>query len=130
MTVPGIGPIPASAMVAAIGNGAARHQARRTTGQIQDGRAVRIARLKPFTPHDLRRTAATLAGELGYSDAAIAKCLDHAVTKDDGEKVHRVTGIYNQSKRMQQKRNVLDGIAAELRRIIGEPVEAGLRMAA
>ena len=83
--------------------------------------------LKPFTPHDLRRTAATLAGELGYSDAAIAKCLDHAVTKDDGEKVNRVTGIYNQSKRMQQKRNVLDGIAVELRRIVGhEP----LRMAA
>jgi integrase len=83
--------------------------------------------LKPFTPHDLRRTAATLAGELGYSDAAIAKCLDHAVTKDDGEKVNRVTGIYNQSKRMQQKRNVLDGIAAELLRIVGhEP----LRMAA
>jgi Phage integrase family len=77
--------------------------------------------LKPFTPHDLRRTAATLAGELGYSDAAIAKCLDHAVTKDDGEKVNRVTGIYNQSKRMQQKRAVLDGIAAELRRIVGEP---------
>lgn len=75
--------------------------------------------LKAFTPHDLRRTAATLAGELGYSDAAIAKCLDHAVTKDDGEKVNRVTGVYNQSKRMQQKRAVLDGIAAELRRIIG-----------
>ncbi|WP_210190288.1 hypothetical protein [Bradyrhizobium sp. NAS96.2] len=39
--------------------------------------------LKPFRPHDLRRTAATLAGELGFSEAAIAKCLDHAVTKDD-----------------------------------------------
>jgi integrase len=77
--------------------------------------------LKRFTPHDLRRTAATLAGELGFSEAAIAKCLDHAVTKDDGEKINRVTGIYSQSKRMAQKRNVLDGIAAELRRIIGEP---------
>lgn len=91
--------------------------------------------LKPFTPHDLRRTAATLAGELGYSEAAIAKCLDHAVTKDDGEKVHRVTGTYNQSKRMQQKRAVLDGVAAELRRIIGEPAsvkqaEAELRLVA
>lgn len=75
--------------------------------------------LKPFTPHDLRRTAATLAGELGYSEAAIAKCLDHAVTKDDGEEVARVTGVYVQSKRMQQKRAVLDGIAQELRRIIG-----------
>jgi integrase len=90
--------------------------------------------LKRFTPHDLRRTSATLAGELGFSEAAIAKCLDHAVTKDDGEKINRVTGIYNQSKRMQQKRAVLDGIAAELRRIIGEPavkaVEAKLRLAA
>jgi integrase len=90
--------------------------------------------LKRFTPHDLRRTAATLAGELGYSDAAIAKCLDHAVTKDEGEKISRVTGIYNQSKRMQQKRAVLDGIAAELRRIIGEPamkaVDPKLRLAA
>jgi integrase len=79
--------------------------------------------LKPFTPHDLRRTAATLAGELGFSEAAIAKCLDHAVTKDHGEKINRVTGIYNQSKRMQQKRAVLDGVAAELRRIIGKPVK-------
>jgi integrase len=86
--------------------------------------------LKPFTVHDLRRTSATLAGELGYSDAAIAKCLDHAVTTDAGEKVHRVTGIYNQSKRMQQKRNVLDGIATELRRIIGEPVGNNLRLVA
>jgi integrase len=74
--------------------------------------------LKRFTPHDLRRTAATLAGELGFSDAVIAKCLDHAVVKDDGEKISRVTGIYNQSKREKQKRMVLDGIAAELRRII------------
>jgi integrase len=86
--------------------------------------------LKPFTPHDLRRTAATLAGELGYSDAAIAKCLDHAVTKDHGEAVNRVTGTYNQSKRMQQKRGVMDGIATELRRIIGEPVGVDLPMAA
>ena len=90
--------------------------------------------LKRFTPHDLRRTAATLAGELGYSDAAIAKCLDHAVTKDDGEKISRVTGIYNQSKRARQKRAVLDGIAAELRRIIGGPeaqaIDRELRLAA
>jgi integrase len=75
--------------------------------------------LKPFTPHDLRRTAATLAGELGFSDATIAKCLDHAVTKDEGEKVARVTGVYVRSKRMDQKRAVLDGIAGVLRRIIG-----------
>ncbi len=32
-----------------------------------------------------------------------------------------MTGIYNQSTREKQKRAVLDGIALELRRIIGEP---------
>ena len=37
--------------------------------------------LKKFTPHDLRRTAATLAGDLGFDDAWIAKCLDHAASK-------------------------------------------------
>lgn len=47
-----------------------------------------------------------------------------------------VTGKdYNHSKRMKQKRAVLDGVAAELRRIISEPApmkqaEAGLRLVA
>jgi integrase len=99
-------------------------------GKTKTAGLCELLGLKPFTPHDLRRTAATLAGELGYSDAAIAKCLDHAVTKDGGEKINRVTGIYSRSKRMEQKRAVLDGIAAELRRIIGEPAETGLRLVA
>lgn len=78
--------------------------------------------LKPFTPHDLRRTAATLAGDLGFDDAAIAKCLDHAVSKKGDVIVPSVTGkVYNHSGRMKEKRAVLDGIAAELRRIIGKP---------
>jgi integrase len=95
----------------------------KTKGKTKTPGLCELLGLKRFSPHDLRRTAATLAGELGYSDAAIAKCLDHAVTKDDGEKINRVTGIYNQSKRMQQKRAVLDGIAAELRRIVGRPAK-------
>ncbi len=86
--------------------------------------------LRPCTPHDLRRTSATLAGELGYSDAAIAKCLDHQVSKDEGEKVARVTGVYVRSKRMDQKRAVLDGVAAALRKIIATPAKPGLRLAA
>src|SRR4029077_3637675 len=54
--------------------------------------------LKPFTPHDLRRTAATLAGDLGFDDAAIAKCLDHAVSKKGDVIVPSVTGkVYNHS---------------------------------
>jgi integrase len=78
--------------------------------------------LRLFTPHDLRRTAATLAGDLGFDDAWIAKCLDHAASKKLEQGVPSVTGrVYNHSKRMKEKRAVLDGIAVELRRIIGEP---------
>jgi integrase len=77
--------------------------------------------LKPFTPHDLRRTAATLAGDLGFDDAWIAKCLDHAASKKGDTIVPTVTGkVYNHSKRMKEKRAVLNGVAAELRRIIGQ----------
>ncbi|WP_439361231.1 tyrosine-type recombinase/integrase [Bradyrhizobium sp. DASA03007] len=92
--------------------------------------------LKPFTPHDLRRTAATLAGDLGFDDAWIAKCLDHAASKKSEQIVPTVTGkVYNHSKRMKEKRAVLDGVAAELRRIIGEPApvtqaDTGLRLVA
>ncbi|WP_441259604.1 tyrosine-type recombinase/integrase [Bradyrhizobium sp. 521_C7_N1_3] len=95
-----------------------------------------LLRLRPFTPHDLRRTAATLAGDLGFDDAWIAKCLDHAASKKADVVVPTVTGkVYNHSKRMKEKRAVLDGVAAELRRIIGIPIQkiteqVGLRLAA
>jgi integrase len=90
--------------------------------------------LAPFTPHDLRRTAATLAGDLGFDDAWIAKCLDHAASKKAEVVVPTVTGkVYNHSKRMKEKRAVLDGVARELRRIVGQPAKAvapKLRLAA
>jgi integrase len=88
--------------------------------------------LKPFTPHDLRRTAATLAGDLGFDDAWIAKCLDHAASKKQEQIVPSVTGkVYDHSKRMKEKRAVLHGVAAELRRIIGNKhAEAELRLVA
>jgi integrase len=95
----------------------------KTKGKSKTPGLCELLGLRSFSPHDLRRTAATLAGELGYSDAVIAKCLDHAVTKDHGEMINRVTGVYIRSKRMQQKRAVVDGIATELRRIIGRPAK-------
>ncbi|MBR0916569.1 tyrosine-type recombinase/integrase [Bradyrhizobium japonicum] len=92
--------------------------------------------LKPFTPHDLRRTAATLAGDLGFDDVWIAKCLDHAASKKAEIVVPTVTGkVYNHSKRMKEKRAVMDGVAAELRRIVGKQTpttqaDTGLRLIA
>ena len=83
--------------------------------------------LKPFTPHDLRRTAATICGRW-FSDAEIAPVLDHQPTKDaNGKPLPAVTGKhYNhaQRKNMEAKRKVLDRWTEELRRIIAEPVKA------
>ena len=105
-------------------------------GKVKTPGICALLGLRPFTPHDLRRTAATLAGDLGFDDAWIAKCLDHTASKKQEQIVPSVTGkVYNHSKRMKEKRAVLDGIAAELRRIIGESVpatqaETELRLAA
>jgi hypothetical protein len=93
-------------------------------GKVKTPGICALLGLRPFTPHDLRRTAATLAGDLGFDDAWIAKCLDHATSKKQEQAVPTVTGkVYNHSKRMKEKRAVLDGVAAELRRIIGEPAK-------
>jgi integrase len=90
-----------------------------------------LLRLAPFTPHDLRRTAATMCGELGLSEAGISLCLDRQASKDEnGKPLPSVlaTGI-----RVTKKREVLDAWVVELRRIIGEPVgqeETELRLVA
>jgi len=106
----------------------------KSKGKVKTPGICALLGLKPFTPHDLRRTAATLAGDLGFDDAWIAKCLDHAASKKSEQIVPSVTGkVYNHSKRMKEKRAVLDGVAAELRRIIGEPAQHGevaMRLAA
>jgi integrase len=95
--------------------------------------------IAPFTPHDLRRTAATMCGELGLSESAIALCLDHQANKDEnGKPLPAVTNrVYNRAVRIRvaKKREVLDAWAIELRRIIGEPAvkavgEGELRLAA
>jgi hypothetical protein len=65
----------------------------------------------------LRRTAATLAASCGFSDSAIARCLNHQSGK--AENVSAVTAIYVRADRLNEKREVLDGVAVELRRIIG-----------
>jgi integrase len=86
--------------------------------------------LKPFTPHDLRRTAASLMGSLGISRAVISLCLDHQIkTDNNGIAISSVTGKhYDQDSRIAEKRAALQRLAAELRRIVNEPAE--LRLAA
>jgi integrase len=113
----GNAPLARSAMASAL------RGTKRETGKAATPGICAILGLKPFCPHDLRRTTATLAGDLGFSDGAIATCLDHRAIRDtDGSRIASVTGkVYQHSRRLNQKRVVLDGIAKALREIIGEP---------
>jgi integrase len=91
--------------------------------------------LAPFTPHDLRRTAATMCGELDLPESVIALCLDHQMSKDEnGKPLPAVTNkVYNLAtrNRVEKKRKVLDAWAVELRRIIGHALpEIALPLAA
>jgi len=98
---------------------------RRKDGSVRTPGICELLGLPPFTPHDLRRTAATMCGELGLSEAAISLCLDHQANKDDdGKPLPAITRkVYNRATRIQvaKKRGVLDAWAIELRRIVGEP---------
>ncbi|WP_245284601.1 tyrosine-type recombinase/integrase [Bradyrhizobium sp. th.b2] len=111
------------------------HNALRGTKKLAKGVKVthtpgicELLDIAPFTPHDLRRTAATMCGELGLSEAGISLCLDHQANKDEnGKPLPAITRkVYNLATRARvaKKRAVLDAWAIELRRIIGEPVKA------
>ncbi|QIG98571.1 tyrosine-type recombinase/integrase [Bradyrhizobium sp. 6(2017)] len=90
--------------------------------------------IKPFTPHDLRRTAASLMGSIGIPRSIISLCLDHTVAKDEHGDVSAITGkVYDQDPRIGEKREALQKLANEIRRIVAEPMEAadaGPRLAA
>jgi integrase len=69
------------------------------TGTVRTPGIRALLGLAPFTPHDLRRTAATMCGNLGLSESAISQCLDHQATKgDDGKPLPAITNkVYNLS---------------------------------
>jgi hypothetical protein len=100
--------------------------------QRKGGSPITATRRRPQEGGNVHRPLSNLqskseighSGDLGFDDAWIAKCLDHAASKKSEQIVPSVTGkVYNHSKRMKEKRAVLDGVAAELRRIIGKPEE-------
>jgi integrase len=64
-----------------------------------------------FTPHDLRRTAATIARRGGAPRTDVKAVLDHV----DGD----VTAVYDKYDMLSEKRAVANILADELRRIIG-----------
>jgi len=107
-------------------------------GKVRTPGICQLLGLKPFTPHDLRRTAASWARRIGQPMAKIALCLDHRVTTEDGIKLPPVTGkhyVHAEDREVKEKREVLQAWTAELRRIIAEPAplrqpDTGLRLVA
>jgi integrase len=62
-----------------------------------------------WTPHDLRRTAATLMGELGVSPDIIDECLNHSLGK--------ITRIYMRSTRQTQQKDAFQMLGDRLSKI-------------
>jgi integrase len=72
--------------------------------------------LAHFTPHDLRRTAATIARRGGAKREDVKALLDHL----EGD----VTAVYDKYDMLAEKRAVATILATELRKIIGARAEA------
>ncbi|MET3995069.1 integrase [Bradyrhizobium sp. S3.9.2] len=62
--------------------------------------------LEDVTPHDLRRTGATILSELGYTDAEIGRVMTHKTADDDAAPVTRERYIV--SKRVLTMKPVID----------------------
>lgn len=68
--------------------------------------------------HDIRRTVASLLGDLGVPPHVIEIALGHALrTSADGSAVGRVAQIYNRSRYRQEHAEALELLASELERI-------------
>ncbi len=71
--------------------------------------------LPRFTPHDLRRTAASHLGAVGVDRFILGRLLNHS----DRE----VTGIYDRYTYDKEKRRAMEKWATKLRRILGREVD-------
>jgi hypothetical protein len=80
-----------------------------------------------FTPHDLRRTAATILRAIanpktnGITMAMISICLDHTVKREDGGGAVVTMEHYVDAEEAElaEKRAVLDVLDEELRHLVG-----------
>ncbi len=69
-----------------------------------------------WTQHDLRRTSATIMGELGFAQDVIDRCLNHKEPK-------KVTRTYQRQTMSSQRRDAFDALGRHLTAILGDPSE-------
>ncbi len=78
-------------------------------------RALNKSDLPSTTPHDLRRTAATIISELGFNRLVVDKLLNH--------KDRTVGGIYDRHTYEKEKREALEAWESELEEILSGKVD-------
>jgi len=69
-----------------------------------------------WTQHDLRRTAATIMGELGFTQDVIDRCLNHKEPK-------KVTRTYQRQTMLSQRQAAFDTLGNHLTSLLGDPAE-------
>jgi integrase len=72
----------------------------------------------PWIMHDLRRTGATLMGELGIAEAVVEKCLNHA-------EQNKLVKVYQRQKLLVQRRDAFQALGAHLTALAGDPNDWG-----
>lgn len=93
----------------------------RQESDSQQAKTVRGTLLLPggrWTVHDLRRTGATLMGEMGIAENVVEKCLNHA---ESGKLVK----VYQRQQLMPQRREAFDMLGAKLVSLLGDPNDWG-----
>lgn len=72
----------------------------------------------PWTTHDLRRTGATIMGELGIAENVVEKCLNHAEQS-------KLVKVYQRQKLLPQRKEAFDLLGAHLTSLLGDPNQWG-----
>jgi len=67
-----------------------------------------------WTTHDLRRTGATIMGELGVAENVVEKCLNHAEQS-------KLIKVYQRQKLLPQRREAFNILGAHLTKLLGDP---------
>lgn len=99
---------------AAIGGGSVAHALRRQAQRVDGGKSIRILGVAPFTPHDLRRTAATGMEQIGISPFVVGHVLNHiSVTK-----ASITSQVYARYDYAREKRDALQAWAERLDEIV------------
>jgi integrase len=85
------------------------HVMPRTLQHVSE-RAIRDLKIQPFTPHDLRRTAATCVRKLGFSRDVVARMLNHTTGG--------VTAVYDRHDLLPELKEAMHAWSDDIMRIV------------